>query len=207
MFRKKRRKALALLLAFAMLFATQSVPAMAAQGDAKSISGGGTISEDGVYEIAEKATGVVTIAAGVKNVTLIGGGVSWEGDTMTSEPFTDLRIDCTAAEGVALTLQDVYLVNTAAADQGPAVDFAGRGNRLLLEGINLIEKIGSGRGTYAAIHVPQGAELTVAGTGTLYFYKSSGGAGFGGNAGKLNGDIIFGDSGAEGPVLLSLIHI
>ena len=218
MFRRKRHRGPALLLAFALLFTSQSVPAAAAESDigtdvgttagvTSEISGGETITANGIYEIADGATGVITVAAGVTDVTLTGSGVSWEGDTMLSEPFTDLRIDCSGAEGVSLTLRDVYLENTAASDNlstgGPAVDFEGSGNELILEGTNLIEKTASGSGNYAGIHVAQDSELTVTGAGTLYLYKRSGAAGFGGNAGELNGDITFGESGSSGPAVFA----
>ena len=66
------------------------------------------------------------------------------------------------------------------ADTSPLLNFNGTGNRLNIEGTVVMDKYGTGRGTYANIHVPEGSELTIGGAGTLYFYKTSGGAGSGG---------------------------
>lgn len=204
MLKKRGRRTLSLILTLVMIFSVQILP-MWANGSAEiaSISGGEMISSNGIYKIADGASGVITIGQGVTDVTLQGNGVSWDGSTLEAEPFTDLQIDCTAAQGISLTLQDVYLKNTSSSDQKPAVDFAGSGNKMLLSGTNMIEKEGSGQGNYAGIHVSQGTELTVSGEGTLYFYKASGAAGLGGNKGELNGDITFGEIGKEGPVIFA----
>lgn len=167
---------------------------------------GYTIESNGIYQLAAGSTGTVTMAAEVTEVTLIGNYATWDTSyTMTSIPFTNLHINCVAAEGITLILQDIHIENRD--DAAPVVDFRGVGNQLDFEGVSVIDNYGSGQGTYAAIHVALGTELTVGGTGTLYFYKSSGGAGFGANTSEansaMNGDITFGEAGTTGPTIFA----
>lgn len=201
MFRKRGGKALSLLLAFAMILSLQIVPVWAADvtKEIASISGGETISSDGTYKIADNTTGVIAIAEGVKNVTLIGNGAEWNENGMTTTAFNNLSIDSTQAPGIRLTLKDVYIDNTKAQS---VVDLAGTGNTILFEGTNVIDH-NIGGGGNAAIHVGNTADLTISGSGTLYFYKSAQGSGIGGNTGELNGNITFGEPDTAGPSIFA----
>lgn len=160
-----------------------------------TLSGGEEIAEDGTYQLAENATGMITLGESVTEITLIGQGAEFDDDyQMISTSNDNLGIDCTAASGVSITLQDVYLNNSA---YQSILNFAGEDNELVLEGVNVIEhQIGGG--SNAAIHVDVDTELTISGSGTLYFYKSAQGAGFGGNTGELNGTIAF-----DGPTVFA----
>ena|GEM_PF-3184677 len=152
-------------------------------------SAGYTITQDGVYQIADGSTGMITIAAGVTNVWVIGGGAEFDSDgTMITTPFTSLRIDCSAAPGITLTLEDIYINNVASSN---LINFSGTGNHLNFEGASVIDHQLGGGGSYALIHVGIGTELTIGGAGTLYLYKQGAGAGFGGNSGEYNGTIVF----------------
>ncbi|MCU6763285.1 bacterial Ig-like domain-containing protein, partial [Brotonthovivens ammoniilytica] len=174
-----------------------------AQGDLEdtSVTGGDTISKDGIYEIKEGASGILTVAA--KNVTLVGLGGTAE------KAFHDLTIKCTS-EGTKLTLQDVALVGAATGEN--TIDFTGADNFLYLKGTNLIEKDTNATG-YAMIHVGPDAALTIddasgdSTVGTLYFYKNEQGSGIGGNQQEVNGKItiaggkIFGKGSKQGAVI------
>lgn len=186
--KKQYKKLLSLLMAAVTVLTV--MPMAWADGTALSVTGGDTIIQNGVYEIAAGATGIITIDTGVDEITLIGKGATWDEDyAYTSTPFSNLHINCTGAPGITLTLQDVHIENRD--DAAPVLNFSGTGNHLIWEGVNIIDNYGTGQGTNAAIHVKQGDELTMDGTGTLYLYKSSGGSGIGGKNGELNGDIIF----------------
>ena len=186
--RQRYQKLLSLLLTMAMVLSM--VPAALAEESSPVVNGGATITQTGIYEIAANAPGTITIGEGISEVTLVGKGATWNADyTYTSTPFSNLHIDCTKVPGIALKLQDVHIENRD--DKAPVVDFSGGDNLLSWEGVNLIDNYGSGQGTHAAIHVKQGDELTLDGSGTLYLYKTSGGSGIGGKKGELNGDIIF----------------
>ena len=160
------------------------------------LHGGETITAGGTYQLAEDATGIITIAT-TDAVTIVGNGAEWdENYTMTSTVNSALYIDCSKQAGVKLTLQDVYIANstsvTGADGQGfGIIGFTGVGNTLNFEGVNVVEYNNGGGSNPAGIHVKQGDALTIGGNGTLYFYKSAGGAGIGGSSGELNGDITF----------------
>ena len=166
-----------------------------------SVTGGDTISKDGIYEIKEGSSGILTVEA--KNVTLVGLGGTAE------KAFNDLTIKCTS-EGTKLTLQDVALVGAVTGEN--TINFTGANNFLYLKGTNLIEKNTNATG-YAMIHVGPDAELTIddasgdSTVGTLYFYKNEQGAGIGGNQQEVNGKItiaggkIFGKGSKQGAVI------
>ena len=155
---------------------TISVKLTKAVSDAKALNGGMTITEGGVYKLADGATGKIIINT-TEPVTIVGSGV---GD---KNIYSNIYIDC--AEGTDLTLQDVYISNT----QGTAnmINFKGKGkgNNLRFEGTNILD-MNTGATGYAMIHVPDSAELTVSG-GTAYLYKREQGAGIGGNGGAKDG--------------------
>ena len=161
------------------------------------ITGGTTITEDGTYQLAEGAGGVITIGEGVSEVTLVGGGAEWdEAYTMTTTPCSNLYIDCTAVPGVTLTLEDCYISNNSSQTFGGIIGFKGSGNTLCFEGVNVLDYNIGGGANPAAIHVDTETELSIEGSGTLYFYKSAQGSGIGGSTGELNGDITFSMTGA-----------
>ncbi|MDR0916846.1 MAG: S-layer homology domain-containing protein, partial [Oscillospiraceae bacterium] len=141
-----------------------------------------TITTGGVYDIAPEAKGVITINT-TQPVTLVGRGVA------QSNMYTDVKIVSTA--GVNLTLSNVYILNNGTKPFN-ALDFTGDDNVLTISGTNLLEMEGfQGNAVPALVHVPSTASLLVNGSGTLYFYKQGGGAGFGGNIAESNGAITF----------------
>ena len=146
----------------------------------KTISGGGTISEGGDYNVTSGATGIITITTS-QPVTLIGSGVS------NSDTYRDLHIKYTLP-GVNLTLQDIYISNTAGSTN--MIDFTGSNNYLYFKGTSILDTNTNATG-YAMIHVNQDTELTVSGVSdsdSLYFYKREQGAGIGGNGGASGGE-------------------
>ena len=154
------------------------------------LQGGETISKGGTYKLKEGATGTITIDT-TEAVTVVGAGVKWdENYTITSTKYSNLCFDAKQAK-TSLVLKDLYIENTG--DTAPIVNLQGAGNTVGIEGTVLLEQIGKGQGTYAAIHAAKGTDVTINGTGTLYMYKYSGGSGIGGNKGEMNGDITFGD--------------
>ncbi len=152
--------------------------------DNPTITGGQTISAGGVYNlerVSGSSQGVITVST-TDPVTLVGAGVS------LADVYENLYIDCTA-EGVNLTLQDLYISNTVGAAN--MIDFMGAGNHLYFAGVSILD-MNTGATGYAMFHVGQGAELTVGGVtpgDTLYFYKREQGAGIGGNQSEYNGKI------------------
>ncbi|MCC8028436.1 MAG: immunoglobulin domain-containing protein [Lachnospiraceae bacterium] len=194
---------MALALAFSLICATD-LTALAASDTAASdatgaavletnatgtLSGGETITEEGDYQLASDATGVIYIAT-TEPVTIIGNGAEYGEDLqMTSDPNKNLYFSCTVG-GVQLTLSDMFISDTSASV--PLLDLTGTGNVLTIEETVVLD-MDTGYNLNAAIHVGLGDSLTINGTGTLYLYKNTQGAGFGGNSGELNGDITFGD--------------
>ena len=149
------------------------------------ISGPRDITLDGAYTVQAGATGVVNIAAGAK-VTLVGGGV----DTAAN---VDLRFE--VGEGTELTIKNLWLL-TSSSYFGNLINFIGGSNKLLLDGVNMIEgNYGGSTPYYATIRVANSTVLEIGGTGTLYFYKSAVAAGIGSNgdngSGEPSGTIIF----------------
>lgn len=192
MFGKMTKRLLAFLLAGILAVSNMSF-VYAADGDgtegigtggagsSPTISGQGTITENGTYIIEEGSTGSITIDA--TEVTLIGAGVN--------TVFGNLSINCTK-EGTSLTIQDVAIHDESRG--GPTIGFTGAGNYLYLKGTNLIER-NIRSGGYAMIHVGPGTELTIDNAedgdtvGTLYYFINEEGAGIGGNKFEVNGDI------------------
>ncbi len=163
------------------------------------LHGGEHLTSGGSYALADDATGTVYIET-TEAVTISGSGVAWDSSynyTADTVKYANLKFDCTAATGAQLTLRDMFLEDRDSFSGGaPLVNFAGAGNRLNIEGIVVMDKYGAGQGTYANIHVPQEAALTIGGAGTLYLYKTSGGAGIGGDKGEMNGEITFAMTGS-----------
>ena len=161
-----------------------------------SIVGDFTITAEGVYQLAEGMSGTIVVAT-TEPVTIIGNGARWdEAYTMTCTVNSGLYLDCTTQAGVNLTLQDVYINNTASTtgvngEGFGLIGFTGTGNTLNFEGVSVVEYQISGGSNPGGIHVKQGDTLTIGGSGTLYFYKSAQGAGIGGSSGEVNGDITF----------------
>ena len=194
------RRLFAILLSLAMVLTLLPSTAFAAAETSETIvgtiTGSAAIDKDGTYQVASGTSGTITVAEGVKKVTLIGNGAQWGEDyEISSTTSNNLHIDTSKASGIALTIQDMYIVNRD--DSAPMIEFSGKGNTLNIEGTCLLENFGIGQGTYAAVHVNRDAGVTIGGTGTLYFYKSSGGSGFGGNKGEMNGEITFGTEGSS----------
>lgn len=168
---------------------------VAEKAEESLLHGGETLEKGGSYTLADDAAGIITVAT-TEPVTVSGSGVAWDSSysyTADTVKYANLKLDCSKASGAQLTLKDMFLEDRA--DTSPLVNFAGTGNRLNFEGTVVMDKYGQGQGTYAAIHVPQDAELTIGGAGTLYLYKTSGGSGIGGNKGEMNGTIVFAMTG------------
>jgi hypothetical protein len=146
------------------------------------VTGGTTLVSGGTYQIAAGASGIITIATS-EAVTLVGRG--------EAESFGALSVDCSVAD-VNLTVQDLYI--SGLSGNTPAVDFLGGSNALTIGGtsaFNVSAGTGFSPGSGSMIHVPSGSSLTLGGDGTLYMYKTGGGASIGGNYGETNGAITF----------------
>lgn len=156
------------------------------------------IEKGGSYKVDAGLSGTIQINT-TEKVTVIGNGAEWdENYNMTSTANTELYFDCTNQEGVNLNLSNMYITNSSSVSGVDGSSFGivgvkGNDNVLNFEGINVLEYQIGGGSNPSAIHVKQSNGLTIGGTGTLYFYKSAQGAGFGGSSGELNGDITFKD--------------
>ena len=152
------------------------------------LHGGETLQQGGTYKLAGDAKGTVTIDT-EDAVTIRGMGADKNRKYQNSIYF-----DCTRQTS-KLTLCDMYLSNTGNTN---LVNFAGQGNELSIEGTCVLDYSESSynSGGDALVHVPQDASLTVTGSGTLYAYKSSAGALFGGDGKELNGNITFALTGS-----------
>ncbi|MCC8080923.1 MAG: hypothetical protein LIO80_02730, partial [Lachnospiraceae bacterium] len=170
--------------------ASETVVAASETDETVTLSGGETITEGGSYCLAEDASGVITISTTDK-VEISGNGAEYGEDLqMTSTPNAGLFFSATVA-GINLTLSDMFISDTSA--DVPLLDLTGEGNVLTIEGTVVLD-MDTGYNLNAAIHVGPDASLTVNGSGTLYLYKNTQGAGFGGNSGEMNGTITFSDS-------------
>ena len=155
------------------------------------------ISEGGVYYVPEGAGGTIVVTT-TDAVTIIGNGVRWDDSfSITSTPNAELQIDCTQAAGANLTLKSLHITNDACAAAAPMISFAGEGNVLNIEGTVLLEQAASETATFPVVSVPQGAGLTVGGTGYLYMYGASDAAVVGGGAGAMYGGVTFGTEKSE----------
>jgi hypothetical protein len=132
------------------------------------------ITAGGTYYLSNYVNGTLQIQT-TAPVTLIGQG------TTSASPSQNINISYTVS-GANLTLSDVYLSMTV----DSAIAFTGTGNTLTLASENIIN---SSADYSAAILVPAGGALTIAGDGTLYMNKSSLAAGIGGDYGAANGAI------------------
>ena len=160
-----------------------------------TISGDCTVSSGGTYQFAEGAGGTITLTT-TEDVTFVGNGVELDDSLNITTTANTFCIDASSTSGVHITLQDVYISNSSSSN---VIDLTGAGNVLTIAGVNVVDHDVNAQ-AYASIHVDVDTELTVDGTGTLYFYKRTQGAGFGGDSSEVNGTIRFGDTGAtSGP--------
>lgn len=198
--KKHAGKLLAILLAAAMLVSLFALPAYAADTatDITVTSAGYTITADGTYHLKAGSTGVLKIASGVTKVTIVGNGAAWDSKassstygTVSSVPYENLSIDCSAAAGITLILRDLYISNSGV--EFNAVNFSGAGNKLIYDGTIILD-MDNGANGYASIHVPAGSKLTIHGTSgsSAYLYKREQAAGIGGNYMEACGEITFG---------------
>ena len=159
-----------------------------------TLNGGSVIWQNGEYDLAPNATGHITVANGVSWAKIVGDGVTIVNGLITSPSFDNLTFDCTASPGITFVLEDIFLYNMGGSSgigDHSTIDFAGTDNVLEIMGTVVMDYIVGGGSNPAGIHVVQGTSLTIAGDGTLYFYKSAQGSGIGGDSGQLNGDITF----------------
>ncbi len=148
------------------------------------------IRQDGYYAIPESLNTTVTITDEAHKVWLTGAA----GNTQ-SNPYQNLSIDSLNAQ-LELTIENLHLSNGTASNYTypNGIDFTGTGNTLTLVGENSV--CGQDYGSSASIHVPDGVELTIKGSGKLSVLGNHNayGAGIGSNAGEDAGTIVI-DSG------------
>ena len=145
------------------------------------------IRKDGYYTIPEDLNNTtVTITDDAHNVRLTGAA----GNTQAN-PYQNLAIDSLNSQ-LNLTIENLHLSNGMASDYTypNGIDFTGTGNTLTLVGENSVH--GQDYGSAASIHVPDGVELTVKGSGSLTVKgnHNSYGAAIGSNAGEDAGTIV-----------------
>ena len=138
-----------------------------------------TIRQDGYYTIPENLNTTVTITDDAQKVWLTGA----EGNDQEN-PYENLSIDSKNA-ALELTIENLHLKNGA-----NGINFVGEGNTLTLAGENSVTL--ADYGSTAAVHVPDGVELTVNGSGklTILGNHNAYGAGIGSNAGEDAGKIV-----------------
>ena len=143
-----------------------------------------TIRQDGYYTIPANLNTTVTITDDAHNVRLTGAA-----ENTQNNPYQNLAIDSLNSE-LHLTIEDLHLSNGANYSSANGIDFMGTGNTLTLAGENSVTL--ADYGSYAAIHVPDGVELTVDGSGklTILGNHNNYGAGIGSNAGEDAGKIV-----------------
>ncbi len=177
-----------------------------AEGDSAEpvvISEDYTITKNGRYQLQEGAMAAITVAEGVQEVTIVGNGVVYNTDSTSpqygavSSTANVVTINCLAAPGIHLTLENVYNSIKSSTYTTNMVDFAGMGNRLTVNGTCLLDyDIGYRSSNNAAIHTAKGTALTIDGDGTLYLYKNSQGAAIGGASQEMNGTLVFDMTGS-----------
>ena len=142
------------------------------------------IRQDGYYTIPANLNTTVTITDDAHNVWITGAE-----ENTQSAPYQNLSIDSLNSE-LHLTIENLHLSNGHSYNSANGIDFTGTGNTLTLAGENSVTL--ADYGSSAAIHVPDGVELTVDGTGTLTILGNHNnyGAGIGSNAGEDAGKII-----------------
>ncbi|MCD7947239.1 MAG: hypothetical protein LUG13_02920 [Oscillospiraceae bacterium] len=177
---------------------TVSATALNTTTDITVTSSGYTISSNGTYHIVAGSTGVITMTSAVTDAVFIGNGAAFDSDgMMTSTPYSNLFFDCSAASGIQLTMQDIYINNTSNYVGGAyrnMINFNGMGNTLIINETCVLDQ-DTNATNKAALHVARDSGLTIEGDGTLYMYKYEQGAGIGGDSGELNGDITFAMTG------------
>ncbi|MEA5144194.1 MAG: hypothetical protein VB023_11580 [Oscillibacter sp.] len=196
------KKTLSVFLALAMtlsLFTGLYVTANAEPASAIQLAGGQVITQNGTYQLTADAAGAITVATGVTDVTIIGNGIAYNNNVtdtsstgygyITSTPNA-VTVDCSAAAGIHLTLQNFY--DSVKTNTANVLNFSGTGNRLTISGTCLLDyDVGYTSSNDALIHVAKGSSLTMDGSGTLYQYNCTQGAGIGGNTGEMNGELVF----------------
>jgi len=142
------------------------------------------IRKDGYYTIPEDLSTTVTITDDAHKVWLTGAA----GNTQAA-PYQNLTID-SLNEELHLTLENLHLHNGVNYSYANGIDFLGSGNTLTLVGENSVSL--ADYSSSASIHVPDGVELTVNGSGKLTFVGNHNayGAGIGSNAGEDAGTIV-----------------
>lgn len=153
---KINQKILSLLLALTMVVSLLSpVTNVSWAEDAAGntvLKAGDTVTAGGNYTLSKDiAAGTIYIST-TDPVTISGDGVTIdEKGQSTSDAYKNLKFDCSAVTGANLTLKDMFLEDRS--DTSPLVNFAGLDNKLNFEGTVVMDKYGSGQGTYANIHV------------------------------------------------------
>ena len=178
-----RKQLLAVLFSLAMVFALSPVLSLTSYAESAAVNGGDTISGNGTYELAEGATGTITVASGA-NATIIGNSYDNDSQSFTGK-FVDLNI--VVEDGANLTIQDMYV--DVDQDAKPIIDFQGT-STLTVKGHNLLDRP-DGYGSCATIHVGEGADVTFDGDGYLWGYKHAAGSYIGSNANEVCGNITF----------------
>ena len=141
------------------------------------------IRQDGYYSIPADLNTTVTITDEAQNVWLTGAA-----ENTQEAPYRNLAIDSLNPE-LHLTIENLHLSNGYNYAQENGIDFTGSGNTLTLAGENSVYL--ADYGSCASIHVPDGVELTVDGSGSLTILGNHNnyGAGIGSNAGEDAGSI------------------
>ena len=142
------------------------------------------IRQDGYYTIPANLNTTVTITDDAHNVWLTGAE-----ENAQSAPYQNLAFDSLNSE-LHLTIENLHLSNGHNYAMENGIDFTGTGNTLTLEGENSVKL--ADYSSNAAIHVPDGVELTVNGSGSLTVLGNHNayGAGIGSNAGEDAGKIV-----------------
>ena len=140
------------------------------------------IRQDGYYTIPADLNTTVTITDDAYNVWLTGSNTA-------EDPYSNLAID-SLNEGLKLTIENLHLKNGVNYSSLNGIDFTGEGNTLKLVGENSVSL--ADYSSSAAIHVPDGVELTVKGSGklTVNGNHNAYGAAIGSNAGEDAGTIV-----------------
>lgn len=142
------------------------------------------IREDGRYRLPADLSKAVTITDHAQNVTLVGAPAK-----TAENPYKNISFNSEVAN-LNLTIENLNA--TANGGSAPAViTFKGEGNKLILKGNNNLQAADGAYVSKALVNVPEDAELTVEGTGTLSLFLGSAsyGAGIGANPGRVSGKI------------------
>ena len=145
------------------------------------ITGSCVIERGDTYYLASGAANLTITIATQEAVTIVGNGCDYN----SVSPNENVFIDCTVS-GVTLTIQNLWLSTKVLVES--LIEFEGAGNTLNIDGLNVLD-FDLGYASYAAVHVPQNAGLTINGPGPLYMYKNTQGAGIGGDSCERSGNI------------------